>query len=147
MPNGREPSRLVPLAPYLTWLTLAVAVSAAGLWNRELRFSVGAFMFVWLFALPLADIAFALSGYLMGGRNDLFTAFGAVSGAAVAAAIGLVVVAFVWGFVVHGWFYARSAPSSDCVQYPLRVLADCARRCWEPAVSALARLRLTRNCI
>ncbi len=72
----RVSSLVVSLAPYCVWLLFAIlalvlgrARSTGGYWKASL-------IYMWLFVVPLADIANTAFPYLAGRQNDFSSAFG-----------------------------------------------------------------------
>ena len=108
-PAGPPPSGFaVAIAPYVLWLALAAATSAAGLRRRDFPFRWGSTLFVWGFCVPLADIANAAFPYLRGRENDLRHAFGPPSPVAWGAVVLLTSVACVAAFPLHARFYGEN---------------------------------------
>ena len=71
------PSRWIALAPYLLWVFLSLWVLALSRRARPFSRSAAPFLWIWLYVVPLADVANAAFPYLLGGDNDFRTAFGA----------------------------------------------------------------------
>ena len=75
---------------------LAVILSVC--W-RKVAFWLGAFIFVWLYAVPIADIANGAMPYLAGENTDFYNAFGPPTvafGAAVGALGGIAALVGYW---------------------------------------------------
>jgi hypothetical protein len=98
-PDQNYSAFAISMAPYVMWTCVSlVAVMLSG-WRRRYPFWLGAFVFVWLYAAPLADIANTAIPYLAGKNNDFASAFGAptvAAGAAVGAFGGVAVLVGYW---------------------------------------------------
>lgn len=66
----------VSIAPYLLWIFLAALAVLLSLRRRPYSFRVASSVYLWLFVIPLADVANAAFPYLDGRPNDLLHAFG-----------------------------------------------------------------------
>jgi hypothetical protein len=76
------PSRWIALAPYLLWAFLGLLTLVLCLRARPFSRSIASILWIWLYVVPLADVANAAFPYLLGGDNDFRTAFGAPGGLA-----------------------------------------------------------------
>jgi len=101
----------ISVAPYCLWVLvsgLAVLLSFRG---RPYRPWTASGIFVWVFLVPLADIANTAFPFLQGGRNDFLAAFGLPSASAWALTV-LATLASVWlGFGVQARLYRERALS------------------------------------
>lgn len=91
IPGGREwghvayrfplgvvpPSRWIAFAPYLLWVFMSLLALVLSRRTRPFSRSIAAILWIWLYVVPLADVANAAFPYLAGGDNDFRTAFGA----------------------------------------------------------------------
>lgn len=76
-PGAQYSSGAISLAPYVGWVVLCFSAVALALRPRPWPFWIASTIFMWLFAVPLADIANAALPYaLRGATNDLWHAFG-----------------------------------------------------------------------
>lgn len=100
---------LVSLAPYLLWLALVTAAVAVSLVPASKPFWMASTVFVWLYAVPVLDIANAVVGYTLGPAGDLSAVFPSSTTVRVLAAL-VAVVAFVGtGFAVQQRLYGPQA--------------------------------------
>lgn len=66
----------ISIAPYVMWLALSIVALILGK-IRNWNFTIASLIFVWLFVIPLADIANALLPWMFFNKaNDLYYAFG-----------------------------------------------------------------------
>lgn len=102
---------LVSLAPYLMWGTFASAMAVIALFRPRLPYAFSSTLFVWLYVVPLLDIAMAVAGWVSGAPNDLTSALG---GAGLEGAfLGLIAAPFVFAasFLVQRGLYGERALS------------------------------------
>jgi hypothetical protein len=107
--GARYSPTIISLAPYLVSLALCATAAGLSLARRRWRHWSASTVFVWLWLVPLGDVANAALPYAAGARNDLRGAFGpptpwsliplAVLGLAAAAA----------GFWLQRRLYAKRA--------------------------------------
>jgi len=95
-------SVLIALAPYLLWLALILLAVLLAFFNPPRSFRMASTVFIWLFLVPLADIANTALPYLSGTRNDFQSALGAP-----APAIQLALLAAGGFFAALGFFVQR----------------------------------------
>lgn len=94
-PEQANDSTAIALAPYAASLGLCAIAAALASRSRPWSYPVASTVFVWLFIVPVADIANACIPYVLwNADNDLQQAFGTVTWSAcnVAAAVGVLVV-------------------------------------------------------
>ena len=67
---------IIAIAPYLLWLLLAGGAWLLTLRKRAYPYWLAGMIFLWLFIIPLGDIANAALPFLFGALNDFHRAFG-----------------------------------------------------------------------
>lgn len=67
---------LISLAPYLLWFLLVIVTSVLSLRGQKFGYWKASVLYLWLFVVPLADIANTAFPYLVGRDNDFRSAFG-----------------------------------------------------------------------
>jgi len=95
----------ISFAPYLVWLLLASFAAFLSLRSRQLSYWKASLAYLWLFVIPLADIANTAFPYLAGRDNDFRSAFGNPS-VIVGLAVGLFgILALIGGYHVQRCLY------------------------------------------
>jgi len=105
-PGAEYSAAAVSLSPYAFWICSCLLAGILSLRRAALRFWCASIIFVWLFIVPLADIANTAAPYLLWDTdNDFRDAFGPTqpSFAIVAAAFGTVAV--ISGFLLNRRLY------------------------------------------
>ncbi|HEY1051751.1 MAG TPA: hypothetical protein VGE39_18395 [Prosthecobacter sp.] len=69
-------SFVISIAPYVLWLGFAALAMLLSLRRRKYAYWQASILYLWLFVVPLADIANAAFPYLRGQHNDFHSAFG-----------------------------------------------------------------------
>lgn len=111
-PGVVAPSRGIALAPYFLWVFLSLWALTLSWRPRPVSRSAAPFLWIWLYVVPLADVANAAFPYLLGGDNDFRTAFGA-PGIAAWLGIGLTgVMVCLGGYPIQRRLYRGDALSS-----------------------------------
>jgi len=93
---------LISLAPGLLSVTLAVTTAAITFWRQPKSYAGASWVFVWLYCVPVLDVAYAAFPYLAGKQNDFAMAFGKP---AAGSTVWIVLVALV--FLALGYFVQR----------------------------------------
>jgi hypothetical protein len=107
--NSTYSSTAISVAPYLLWTTCCLSAIVVAIANRRLSFCMSSTIFIWLFLVPLADIANAAIPYLLGDKNDFLFAFGKPNSlmlALIASAAGL---AAITGFYLQKRLYQKES--------------------------------------
>ncbi len=99
----------IALAPYLLWTSVAFVADAISRCARPESFGRRSVVFIWLFAIPIADIVYAVVPYLLGASNDMVHVFGAPGWQACALSLWALLTACVWGFQVHCRLYGKDS--------------------------------------
>jgi hypothetical protein len=111
LPADQPGSHLIALAPYFTWVVVALLPTAIALFRQQCTFWAASMLFVWLFVVPITDIGNAVLPYLAGADNDLSSVFNGPG--MIHAVAALAVLAFVvpWGFLVQRRLYGDKSVS------------------------------------
>jgi hypothetical protein len=114
LPHGSERAAyLISLAPNLLWLLFATLACALSFRRQPCGYWQASFIYVWLFVVPLADIANTAFPYLTGKTNDFRSAFGPP-----AALAGPLVAAFCALTFSAGYFLQRRLYRADRLSAP-----------------------------
>ena len=99
-------TRIVSLAPYIFWVASCFIASILSLRQKPWKFWIASTIFVWLFIVPLADIAnTALPYLLLDVSNDFQSAFGS-SGVLISVSLTVfAVVMIILGFGIQKRLY------------------------------------------
>lgn len=109
-PPGAGYSRtIVALAPTALWLSLAVVACLLCLRTTTFSYRSASVVFLWLFVIPLADVAHAAFPFLAGGVNDYASAFGRPAAASAVAIAIATIVAWMSGYFVQLRLYREHA--------------------------------------
>lgn len=96
----------VSLSPYAFWVCFCLLAGVLSLRRTPWRFRYASTIFVWLFIVPLADIANAAIPYLFwNADNDLREAFGPVLSSTVIMAAVFGIIAVMGGFLINRRLY------------------------------------------
>lgn len=104
----------ISMAPYGMWVTVSLTAGLLSLLRRRWPFAAASWIFVWLYAAPLGDAAYAAFGWVNGSRNDFYHAYGQARAVHVVAIAAVVLLAAGLGFLVQRRLYgveALSAPA------------------------------------
>jgi len=89
----------VSLSPYAFWIAFCLLAGILSLRRTAWRFWCASAIYVWLFIVPLADIANTAAPYLLrNANNDLHNAFGPARPVYAVMAVGFGIAAAVFGF-------------------------------------------------
>ena len=105
---------VISLAPYIMWIAACLAAGLLALRRKPWSSTAAGFIFIWLFVVPVADIANAVIPYVMTNKdNDLYQAFGDISLQFVltAAAAGI-------AFSAYGWLLNRRLYRENALGLP-----------------------------
>ncbi|MHC4553215.1 MAG: hypothetical protein ACYSUT_10715 [Planctomycetota bacterium] len=106
-PIGTEySSTAISLSPYVFWFSFCLLAGILSLRRTAWPFWIASIIYVWLFIVPLADIANTAAPYLLKNtNNDLQHAFGAArsSYALITVVVGIAVAIF--GFLLNKRLY------------------------------------------
>ena len=102
----------VSFAPYGFWLILALMAGVLSLRARPYPYWVAGTIFIWMFVVPLGDIAMAAFPYLFGSLNDFSDAFGSPTGLVwmLIVLFGMTSVGF--GMIIQQRLYREQALSA-----------------------------------
>lgn len=101
---------LIAIAPYVASLALCLVALVLAARGRRWSFSVASAIFVWLFIVPVADIANASIPYLIrNADNDLRHAFGEVNPVAWVFAATLAMALAAVGYWIQSRLYRERA--------------------------------------
>ena len=97
---------VILLAPYVLYLGMNLLAGLMALWCRALPFPVASTVFVWLFIVPIADIANTAVPYALWNTfNDFHRAFGPSSPVVSAALLGSGLLASWYGYWLNRQLY------------------------------------------
>jgi len=100
----------VSLSPYAFWMGFCLLAGVLALRKAAWRFWIASIIYVWLFIVPLADIANTAVPYLLRNKtNDLQHAFGPARPAYAVMAIGFAIAAAIGGFWLNKRLYRDRA--------------------------------------
>lgn len=105
--NRSHSNFAISMAPYLLWLFMAAAVTGLAFATKRPVFWLASTLYVWGFAVPLADIGNAAFAWLTGSDNDFRHALGAPSLGTGIFVCCLAAGAVVAGLPVHRRLYAE----------------------------------------
>lgn len=110
-PPGTDHSEtMISLAPYACWILLCLVAGLLSVRNRPWPFWAASGIFVWLFIVPLADIANAAIPYAaLDSYNDLRSAFGPRRLPAIVGLAALGVLSVGLGFFLQKRLYRETA--------------------------------------
>ncbi len=98
----------ISIAPYVMWLVFCLLATGLCV-ARRFRFGLASLIYIWLFVVPLADIANAAFPWLLHHKdNDFFSAFGEpVAMQAWSVLLVVIGVAYGWGYWTQSRLYAQ----------------------------------------
>ncbi len=112
-PDGAPHSEFfISLAPYILWLLLVMIASLLSFRQQVVGHWRASLLFIWLFVVPLADIANTALPYLLGKDNDFYSAFGqpSIYAGFIVAMFGILAVT--GGYYVQGRLYRKNSLSA-----------------------------------
>ena len=112
----------ISMAPYGMWVTVSLTAGLLSLLRRRWPFAAASWIFVWLYAAPLGDAAYAAFGWVNGSRNDFYHAYGQARAVHVVAIAAVVLLAAGWG----SWCSGVCTASRHCRQPAYAILAAAA---------------------
>ena len=106
-PSGAEySSTAISLSPYVFWISFCLLAGILSLKRSPWPFWIASIIYVWLFIVPLADIANTAMPYLLTNtNNDLQQAFGAARFSYVLIAVIFGIAAAIFGFLLNKRLY------------------------------------------
>jgi hypothetical protein len=115
---------VIAVAPYCLWLLLILLAGVLSLKTNPFMPWVSSTIFIWMFVVPLGDIANAAIPYLLGSLNDFRDAFGFPTGLQWALIVLFGIASAVFGMVMQRRLYRERALS--VIGYTLMALAGLA---------------------
>jgi hypothetical protein len=103
---------LVSAAPYLMWGTMAGIVVLIALASSRLPHAIASTLFLWLYLVPLLDIANAAIGWLVGAGGDLAHALGPPDQLGAGAMLCFAAAAYAATYFVQRRLYGNRALSA-----------------------------------
>jgi hypothetical protein len=116
----------IAIAPYAFWLILMLMAGVLSLRARPYPLWIASTIFIWLFVVPLGDIAWAARPYLFeaGTMNDLTDAFGPPTRVVSMLIMLFGIASVVFGMIVQQHLYRERALSA--ISYLLMTLVGIA---------------------
>lgn len=100
---------LISIAPYLLWLLLAFATAVIAFRRPKVSYWSASLLYVWVFVIPVADIANTAFPYLAGKENDFLYAFGQPTILIGLMITSLAIVATIAGYYVQRRLYREDS--------------------------------------
>jgi len=125
-PDHPFSSFAIAIAPYAFWLILMLMAGALSLRARPYPQWVASTIFIWMFVVPLGDIAWAARPYLFeaGNANDLTDAFGPPTRVVSMLIVLFGIASVVFGRIVQQRLYRERALSA--ISYTLMAVVGLA---------------------
>jgi len=114
----------IAVAPYCLWLLLMLMAGVLSLKTNPHLPWASSTIFIWMFAVPLGDIANAALPYLFGSQNDFTDAFGYATSLEWALIVLFGIASVVFGMIVQERLYRERALS--VIGYALMAMAGLA---------------------
>jgi hypothetical protein len=114
-PDHPFSSFAIAIAPYAFWLLFMLLAGALSLRARPYPHWVASTIFIWMFVVPLGDIAWAAGPYLFeaGNVNDLTDAFGPPTRMVSMLIVLFCIASVVFGMIVQQRLYRERALSAS----------------------------------
>lgn len=113
-PGVAYSSFAISVAPYVMWLMMAGLAWLLSLRRQHWGFGMASAIFVWLYVVPLADIANAALPWMHGSDNDFFQAFGSPMNLDALLIDLSIIVAVLIGYGVQVRLYGERRLSKRC---------------------------------
>jgi hypothetical protein len=105
-------SAIISTAPYILWITLCIIAGIFSLKRKPWKFLWASTIFIWLFVVPIADIANAAIPYIVrNANNDLKQAFGSIQSSYIVVGCIFGIIAVIYGLLLNKRLYRNNALS------------------------------------
>ena len=122
----------VTIAPYGFWLLLVLMAGVLSRTSKPYPHWIASTIFIWMFVVPLGDIAMPALGYFFGSTNDFTSAFGSPTRVSSMLIVLFGIMSVAYGMVIQQRLYRERALSA--ISYTLMALVG---------LTVLGALRLT----